>query len=343
MLPSAFEDRNVLEVAPGGGHNSLYVASLKPHTYTLVEPNETARGVIARLYSDPGFAHTKPEIVPLMLQAYDPATAFDVVICESWLGNSSEEIALLAKLGGFVRLGGALVVTAQSPLGLMPNLIRKSLGLRLVAGETDFDRRRDLLVEAYGPHLATMKAMSRPHGDWVLDNPLNPAYCGIALSMMDVLDTLGAEFAVLSSAPRFADEWRWYKSLEVSPDDNAQFRDAYNRNLHNFVDHLAAPWERDPALNVASEALARTLVEAVRRHERGDVHDVAEVLAAYDAVIASLADLDQGTLDGLHEARRLLADPKTTIQQVAESSDYGRLFGRELQYFSLTRERPAAG
>ena len=39
VIPSFFKGKDILEVAPGSGHNSIYTASLLPQTYDLVEPN----------------------------------------------------------------------------------------------------------------------------------------------------------------------------------------------------------------------------------------------------------------------------------------------------------------
>jgi predicted O-methyltransferase YrrM len=338
LLPAVFRDRRILEVAPGGGHNSLYVASLRPARYVLVEPNETAQAEIRRLYASLAVPYTTPELQATTLQQFDPPSgSFDVVICENWLGNAPAELALLRKLGGFVAPDGAIVVTTVSPLGIVPNLIRKSLGLRFVAGEADFSRRAQMLVRAFGPHLSTMSAMSRPHVDWVMDNPLNPAYCGVCLSMLDLLDQLGDGFAILRSVPDFSTEWRWYKTLEIGKGVNATFRDAYARNIHNFIDHLAPISERDGGNNLHAEALARDLVEAVRSQETGDSRDTTAVVDALNAVLRALDGIEVRTLLALKEGRDLLGRADPSVEEIASAPAFSRLFGRETQYVSLTR------
>lgn len=52
--------KNVLEVGPGSGHNSLYVASCLPSELNLVEPNPVGREGIAELYSHFTLPHTRP-------------------------------------------------------------------------------------------------------------------------------------------------------------------------------------------------------------------------------------------------------------------------------------------
>ena len=44
------EKSSIIEIGPGSGHNSLYVSSLNPKKYFLVEPNETGFKEINYLY-----------------------------------------------------------------------------------------------------------------------------------------------------------------------------------------------------------------------------------------------------------------------------------------------------
>ena len=39
LIPNFIEGKDILEIAPGAGHNSVYTSSLLPKTYDLVEPN----------------------------------------------------------------------------------------------------------------------------------------------------------------------------------------------------------------------------------------------------------------------------------------------------------------
>ena len=40
VIPSIFKGKDILEVAPGSGHNSIYTATLLPRTYDLVEKSK---------------------------------------------------------------------------------------------------------------------------------------------------------------------------------------------------------------------------------------------------------------------------------------------------------------
>ena len=50
IIPSFFKGKDILEVAPGSGHNSIYTSTLLPRTYDLVEPNPMDVKIL-RIYS----------------------------------------------------------------------------------------------------------------------------------------------------------------------------------------------------------------------------------------------------------------------------------------------------
>ena len=52
LIGLAFQGSNVLEVAAGTGHNSLYVAHQRPSSLTLLEPNPTCLAHIEQAYGD---------------------------------------------------------------------------------------------------------------------------------------------------------------------------------------------------------------------------------------------------------------------------------------------------
>jgi len=51
ITPLAIRGSRVLEVAPGTGQNSLYLANQKPASLTLVEPNPAGQRDIAAVYA----------------------------------------------------------------------------------------------------------------------------------------------------------------------------------------------------------------------------------------------------------------------------------------------------
>ena len=62
LIPSFFKGKNVLEVGPGSGQNSIYIASLFPKIYDLLEPNPYACKDISKIFKKFSHKHTKPNL-----------------------------------------------------------------------------------------------------------------------------------------------------------------------------------------------------------------------------------------------------------------------------------------
>ena len=341
LLPSAFRGRAVLEVGPGSGHNSLFVASLMPERYVLVEGNPKAVAEIAQVYEGFKLPHARPEVVARKFEDFSAPALFDVVLCEGWLGSSEHERKMLSKLATFVADGGALVVTVLSPTGMLLNTVRKALGLRLVGPREAAERRVEIAMAAFSSHLATLASMTRPHRDWLLDMVLSPAYFDICLTPQQAVDALPKSFEFYGSSPRFVQDWRWYKGLGG---ENRRFSDAflqsYEENIANFLDYRTLVNGRSREQNRALDAAGLALLQAAAGWERG-WHEGSgpvtppDVEAAMAEVIAAAAGLSDTIEAGLLEAQELMRRPAIGAADVAAMAAFRPLFGRELIYVAF--------
>ena len=338
ITPLSIRGSRVLEVAPGTGQNSLYIANQRPASLTLVEPNPAGQRDITAVYATAREA-VKPEVIACRLEEFEPAEPFDLVLCENWLGDSDHERGLLRKLGGMVADGGLLVVTAVSPVGVLPNLLRRALSNRLAPTELPFAERTGILSRAFASHLRTVSGMTRSVTDWVHDNMLNPAYLGVILTVPMVLEDLSNSFDVLGTSPRFSTDWRWFKSLcGEQRDFNRHLLEEYHAALHNFLDHRTLLPNRDHSRNKQLEWGALAVAESLRAWEAGD-SDADEVETAVRRVLDVSRDLP--TASALDEFLDAFADPRLTPESVAELPRFGSLFGRETLYLSLEKQATA--
>ena len=346
VTPLTVRGARVLEVAPGTGQNSLYLARLDPASLTLVEPNPAGVRDVSALYATPGLSPVRPELVESRLEEYEPGRTFDLVICENWLGHSAHERQLLRKLGRLVADRGLLVVTTVPPVGLLANVLRKALALRLADPSAPFAERTAVLTEAFGPHLRTLPAMTRAATDWVHDNVMNPAYLGVILPVPAVLEDLGGRFDVLGSSPRFAADWRWFKSLcGAGREFNAHFLAEYDGSLHNFFDHRRVLPPRDPDTNREFEDAAWDVARRV-----GDLEHAASAGLPVGRRVNAVADAVRRVRDGmtdlpgewsaaLGEFLDVFGGADQSPARVAAMPRFGGLFGRETVYVSLERVR----
>jgi 2-polyprenyl-3-methyl-5-hydroxy-6-metoxy-1,4-benzoquinol methylase len=345
LPPVSFKNAKVLEIAAGTGHNSLYISQLLPAQLTLLEPNEVAVEYIRKTYQSFERPHTSPELITKMIEDFSSEEFFDIVLCENWLGCSDHELSLLKKISGMVAPQGMLVLTTIAPIGFVPNVLRRFMSSYLAPLHKDFQERTELLVSAFGSHLATMAAMTRNPVDWVQDNMINPAYFGLCLSIPLLLEQVGARFEALGSSPAFSEDWRWFKSLHGQQGRfNQQFLDEYWKKAHNLIDYRETPTVGETRGNLELEKKALQLLGAVAHHEEGYLKQGDFVAAAKEVhyLLAELLDLIPKHLArviaGLREALSLIQVPGSiTGPAVAKMTEFNGLFGRETVYVSLIR------
>lgn len=345
----AFRGSDILEIAPGSGQNSLYLAVSQPRSLTLVEPNPAGLRDIQKLYDTLSEPHTAPILHPARLQEFNPGKLYDVVLCENWLGALPEELGLLRKLAGLVSPGGALVLTIVPLAGFFPNVMRKLLALRVLPRDLGFEERTAALVEIFGPHLATIPNMTRSHRDWVHDCMVNPHYLNVGLPFETVIDTIGAEMSVLGTYPRITIDWRWFKSLKGG---ERRFNDllieAVAANIPSLLDYRRTFPASEPGSNAALDrhfgnvhklALAwQVAFEAERTNDleqltgqiASELHEISEQLAEIDGDLAAAA----------RELEELWLMKQPTPEAVRDMPLFGALFGRETFYAAFTRGQP---
>jgi len=345
LLPFAFRNTRILEIAAGTGHNSLYLAQCLPKQLILLEPNDSGLEHIHETYKNFVKPHTIPAIIPLTLEDYTPERLFEIVICENWLGTSSHEQALLQKLSTFVATNGVLVVTSVSPIGIVPNLLRRFLSVYLSTPTDAFEQRTAILVDAFANHLNTLAAMTRNKKDWVQDNMINPTYFKLCLSIPNLINRLGDRFEVLSSLPNFAEDWRWFKSMHGEGRRyNELFLLEYYKKSHNFIDYRQSPNEGNAKENLALETKSLNLLYAIEAHEEAFIkkENVTEfakkVVDVLDDLMLSIPKHFEATIKGFNEVRDLINSPQQiNVNTVANLAHFNILFGREVAYLSFVR------
>ena len=337
VLPVLIRASRVLEVAPGSGHNSLFIAACQPASLTLVEPNPVGLREIKNLYAGFELSHTTPELIDSKLEDYDPDNIFDIVICEGWLGSAPHEHDMLAKLGSMVAPGGVLCVSLVSPIGLLANILRRLLAASVISGK-DSVYHVSLLKRAFATHLNTLADMSRPHEDWVIDNMINPAWYGVCLTPAMTVDVLGDTFDHYGFSPRMISDWRWYKSLYgENRNFNARFLDSFYSTAHNLLDYRDQSDLQDSSLNQQLEVACFDFLKQVMAFEFENA-GIDSVLSAIDTLRPMLETVSPDMERALVETQTLITRPSLSPADVCTMKHLTPLFGREMMYASYTRE-----
>jgi len=343
ILPAFVRGRRVLEIGPGSGFNSLYTASLDPSRYVLVEPNPRGVDDILQLFSGyPRFARLI-EVVSASADEYECGEPFDFVFCEGMLALAGvpDPRALLRSVARNTAPGGVLVITCIDAVSQLPEVLRRFVAQWLIDPAADLAGNAARLLPAFSPHLSTLKAMSRRHDDWIVDNLLNPASIGPLLGIPDAIATLDGfltGFDAFGASPQFMTDWRWYKAIGIDGRFNALAAEAYWAGVHNLLDyrHLSPP--RDPAENRRLYDECATIRDLVAEYERTrDRGLLRSVSRGVNGIASTVSAFSRETSEAIAELGAIFSQPPIEASRVGAGTRFGPWFGRGQQYLSFSR------
>tara|TARA_B100000959_G_scaffold182117_1_gene190413 strand:- start:4470 stop:5630 length:1161 start_codon:yes stop_codon:yes gene_type:complete len=334
-----FKDKNVLEVGPGSGHNSLYVASCKPGRYDLLEPNKTAQMGIKELYSTIKLDLIKPNLIKQKLEDFSTDIEYDIVICEAWLGVSAHEREMMKKLGELVSQGGILITTIASPLGSVSNGIRRVLSWDIVRNIDNINKKQKILLDAYSAHLDTMNDMSRVYEDWVIDTLINPGFLTMCPQPDMFIDDIGGKFDIYESFPKFYNDWRWYKSLYGKNKlFNEQFLNSYHRNIHNFFDYRNCHTQISKELGREIEVESFNFISQIaRKEDNNDAIIDDKIFNSIQNIGLFMSNINDYWINSFKEVADLMESKSITKNDISKMKYFHKLFGRELIYVSAIK------
>lgn len=340
ILPRSVQGRNVLEVGPGGGYNSLYTASLAPARFLLVEGNPTGVAEIRQLFSkhDPAWSKSL-EIVSSTIEDWTPEQAFDFVFCEGVLSGVPNPEQVLEKLAGATVAGGLLTITCVDHLSHFPETLRRALGQLAVDPGDSLQEKVHKILPMVTSHLATLPGMSRRFDDWVIDNLIHPGSIIPLINFPEAIAVLGSRFDYYAASPHFTTDWRWYKSVVGENwEFNVSAIEQFWSLAHNMLDYRKVLPPRDPLANQRLYDLctqARAQLEGFeRRRETAFLGRFRDLL---DEIVEDAAGFSVDVAEALGEAAVLLKRDRPDAASVATAAKFGGLFGRGQQYLSLIK------
>jgi len=338
------KSKDVIEIGPGSGHNSLYTASLLPNNYVLVEPNPTGSESILRLYeefSSYNIQYTTPTLVKKMLEDLSLEYQYDIAISEGWMGISKHERQMMQRFGQLVKPRGVLVTTLASGIGSLPNALRRILSYILTRDSDSFEQKTELIVLSLSSHLSTLKNMTRPYVDWAHDCMLNPGFMTISPTPEMFIEDMGDSFSIYNSYPNFYTDWRWYKSLHGNNRDfNQNFLNQYWEVSHNFFDCNRVYPKRDPSSNIELELLCFDLLNLIiNLEESGDLLLINKIVTTVEKISENLRELSMDYADAVDEFLKLVNNNLISPKTVSEMEKLRNIFGRELLYISAIKDK----
>lgn len=240
-LPTVvFESKEVLEVAPGSGFNSIVIANLPIKLYDLVEPNPTGFEKMVDLFTKTKSNKTEIRFHNTTLENFK-AKLYDIVICEGLLPGLNDHEIFLKKLTTHVKVGGILVLTTVDSVSVFFETMRRYLAILLIKNNNliEFNSKVTFLTKTFSNHISSLKGATRSTEDWVIDNLLNPATISIAnqneFSFSKSINLLSDKFIFYGSSPNFISNYKWYKSIQDDLTYNKGIIIDYESKIHNLL------------------------------------------------------------------------------------------------------------
>ena len=330
IVPAHLEGKQLLEFGPGSGENSIFLASLKPSRYTLVDGTESSIRSLQEIRAK-YYPRINAEMVHAEFLQFQSVEKYDAVFCEGAIPTQADPIPLLQHIASFVKPGGVLVITTVDAVSFLSEAIRRFLA-RIYIGSPQLDISHvPKLVEFFKNDLDTLKGMSRKREDWVIDQIIHP-WNGPPFSMADAIATLGSGFSAHGTSPRFFSDWRWYKSIHQEDDGfSTALLASYKSEVHNFLDWRFSLPAADMDSNNNLLALSRQVYDLEFAMETGKKpFDSTPMVSLLKKIWDECTQLHEDTRLSLAKAIQAISS-----KSPVEECDLLGWWGRGQQYLSF--------
>jgi SAM-dependent methyltransferase len=331
IMPMSIEDSSILEFGPGSGHNALYLASLGPSKFDLVEGNPTGFNRTKELLSK----SANTEVIHCLFQEFESKEKYDLVWAEGCIPHNRNVNHLLNKVAEHTKSGGLLCVSTISGLSWLSEIFRRLIFLKFFKPKCEGIHISPEVRDFYSKQLLNLKGMSRPIDDWLLDNILQPLQERELLSFVDVINSIGNRFQVIGTSPKFLIDWRWYKEIPADPLTYNEYALAsyYTTNI-NQLDYRYVLPSHSLETGYTLESIGARAWVYMCQIESGETESWDLFFSLIDELIEILRQINSPTLVAIEEACGVLKE-EINLENISEFSQW---WGRGQQYVSLLRE-----
>lgn len=336
----AFRNAEILEVGPGGGHNTLAFFHWKCKHVDLVEANPQGIKDMRALFSEEGIAEEQYSIFECLIEEYSTERKYDIVIAEGFLPTLSNQEEVTNKLKQLTNENGIVVVTCVDKVGFFVERIKKLVGRILTQNIEDYQEKVKYLTDIFQPQLKKLRGVSKIPEDWVKDNILVPTIdYGQEFSLSRAMQYFEDDFEILGTSPQMFTDYSWNKDIWY--DYKKDYLEQFDRKRLSFL--LANMPEIILPLNVAN-ILAKCFMDInnaeAEYEETLDLSKVSYILEC----MGSVEKLVQQNFND--EFIKVFAEIETLLTCLMaglniDMGDYPHFFGafgRTQQYISFVRK-----
>lgn len=125
----------------------------------------------------------------------------------------------------------------MDPISLLSETLRSSIVKDLQFIDDNLQESADRIVKFFSEDLDSLPGMNRRRSDWAIDQIIKPPV-GPILDIPSGLESLSKVAIFHGSSPRFTEDYRWYKSPDISIENLSKIAiKNYWEKCHNFLDH----------------------------------------------------------------------------------------------------------
>lgn len=235
-IPTHFlKGSNILELGPGTGQKAAHLLSLNPSSYTAIDNNPASISATKEVIARSGYKGVSRVINSDFLD-YKGKDKYDLIIAELVIPTQLEPIRFLHQLIDHLVPGGLLIFTCMDPISLLSETLRSSIVKDLKLVDDNLQHSANRIVHFFSEDLDLLPGMNRRRSDWAIDQIIKPPV-GPILDLPSGLESLSKVAIFHGSSPRFTEDYRWYKSPEISVDNLSKIAiQNYWEKCHNFLD-----------------------------------------------------------------------------------------------------------
>ncbi|MBT89692.1 MAG: hypothetical protein CMN79_04295 [Spirochaetales bacterium] len=332
-----FSGKSVLEVGPGSGHNSLVFFEWGANV-DFVEPNPKGQEGICELLDKYDVVKEQWNLFRCRIEEFNTEKKYDVILAEGFIPILYNRSEVISKIVDLVKPGGIVVVTCMDDLSFFFEVLKRTIGHRLLQKKKieSFEKRVEILCNAFSSHLKSLKSSSRLLEDWVTDIFLTPPIIGKILSIAECVEEFGNQFMILGTSPSMFTDYSWYKDVDydLTKMNSIQFQE--KRHVLMMYDLEESVRTVESNRNLVKYAYDfRNLVGSVEHDlNEKNTKEIVEVLRNISTITS---EIDVRISDAISEGIMLLLDEDLNESKILNASKLAIAFGRGQQYVSLVK------
>ncbi len=332
IIPHFFKNKSFLEFGPGSGQNSLYLLSLKPSLFHLVEANEIGIKETEKILAVSKNKNIK--IFKNLFLEFQTTDRYDLVWAESCVPHQNDPIATAQHMAKFTQeRSGIIVFSCASGISYLPEIMRRIFKHQILK---DKDYTLENSVSTISPfmknHLSNLKNMTRYTDDWIMDNLFQPFHFSKLFNIPDAINALMDSHNVLATQPRFITDWRWYKEVNTSKTSfNEVALSSYYKTNLNLMHHNYSNYFHSEEFGKKLEELGSTCWDLLCRLEDGTDKNLEKLNHHISRLIQHLSFESKEIAKTVEYTLEIVNNPSLDIK----NDLFAQWWGRGQQYISL--------